>query len=212
MAKADNSAGYWFCEAIGYAMHASRSHDAVLGRARATACVLATPKLTEAGAKPNGCAPQLSVMSEGGCLRDGTAHCNRSRIGGARIGACSAPSPVGKTVTASRVTLDRHGCSTVLPATSWSYRATCSVSHSQVVLRREVCRVSGFCGRRDIVCDTAATAPVSPDILNTASTAGRDSAFQKSAIAGSNQARSVVRRTNMSAAGWRQTRLSALRW
>src|SRR3954453_12957402 len=109
----------------------------------------------------------LSVMSKSSCLRDGAAHCDWSWIGGARIRACSTSSPVCKTVTASRVALDRDGCSTILPSTSWSYRATYSVSHSQVVLRREVFRVSGVCGRRDIVRDPSATAPVSPDILNT---------------------------------------------
>ena len=89
MAKADNSAGYWFGEAIGYAKHASRSHDAVLGRAhhscahgraitplsavlhRAVIGVQRTARPTSTWA-PTG----ISVMSKSSCFRDGTSHCD----------------------------------------------------------------------------------------------------------------------------------------
>ena len=91
------------------------------------------------------------IMSESTCLRDGSAHCDRGRVVGPRIGAGAAPSPIGETVAASRRGTDRNSCSAIFPSTSRTHCATGSVAHRQIILGAEVRCVSRVGGRRDSV-------------------------------------------------------------
>ena len=75
--------------------------------------------------------------------------------------ACSAPTPVGEMVTASRHGIDRDSYSAVSPSTSWTHCATCSVSHRQKILRVEIRCVYLVSGRRNSVRDSSATSPAS---------------------------------------------------
>ena len=86
-----------------------------------------------------------SIMSKGPHLGNGSAHCNRSRIGRPRERASPAPSPTGESVTNGGLRSDRDRGSTVLPATGGPHRPSRTGTHRQVILCGEV-RGVGFIG------------------------------------------------------------------
>ena len=83
-----------------------------------------------------------SIMSKSPRLGNGSAHCNRSRIGRPRERASPAPSPTGESVTNGGLRSDRDSRSTVLPATGGAHRPSRAGTHRQVILCGEVRCVS----------------------------------------------------------------------